>query len=286
MNKMRELSQFYTNKTVSIYCVQLVKQKLKDFINDDDVFLEPSAGQGVFVDSVNQVFPNNKIISFDIDPKREDIVKSNFLEENLDNYKDLISIGNPPFGRKAQLALDFYEKTMNHSKIVAFIVPMQFNKWGTQKQINKGFKLIYNELLNPNSFTFAGNDYPVRSIFQIWIRSDQLCDLSDLRITKVPPTNHVDFEFWQYNCTEQSMKYLNYEWDFAVIRQGYKDYNERFYNKSELNKSIQYMLFKAKDEIVLKRLLDIDFKELSMLNTSIPGFGKADLVSYYTARYG
>lgn len=46
------------------------------------------------------------------------------------------------------------------------------------------------------------------------------------------------------------------------------------------------MFIKAKDEIILERLLKIDFEKLSKKNTTIPGFGKADLVKEYKELYG
>lgn len=283
IKKMRELDQFYTDEKVADYCINILKDKVGHLIDDSDVFLEPSAGCGAFVDSVNKDFPDNKVLSYDIDPMRPDIERANFLETDLSEYSDLITIGNPPFGKRAKLALEFYEKTMEHSKFVAFIVPVQFNKWGTQRKINKDFKLIHNETLDPHSFIFDGKSYPVRSTFQIWTRLET--DYKDTRMVKAPPTSHKDFKMWQHNNTKQTLKYFDYDWDFAMVRQGYGDYTKILYNKDELNTRTQYMFLKAKDDEILNRLKNIDFEELSQLNTSTPGFGKADLVTYYTDRY-
>lgn len=283
MSNKNIYNQYYTLKEVSNHCVNILKTKLNKYIDETDIFLEPSAGNGSFIDTIKTNFPNNKILSYDIDPKRNDIRVADFLNVNLDKYRNLITVGNPPFGKKSKLALEFYNKSMRHSKIVAFIVPVQFNKWLTQRKIDSKFKLIYSELLDPESFVFGNRTYKVRSVYQIWTRDDFGFD--NLRMTKAPPLKHKDFECWQYNITPSSLKYFDYEWDFAVVRQGYKDYTELIFDKKELNKSVQYMFFKAKDKKTLNNLLNIDFKMLSYLNTSTPGFGKRDLITHYIEKY-
>ena len=282
IEKMRSLDQFYTQDDTATECIEILKDKVGHLITSDDVFLEPSAGKGAFIDAVNEVFLDNSVVSYDIDPKREDIIKDNFLEIEL-KKQDYITIGNPPFGKRSKLALAFFDKTMEHSKFVAFIVPIQFNKWLTQSKVNKDWKLIHNEPLESNSFTFNEKDYSVRSTFQIWTRLDT--EYENTRLTKAPATTHEDFMAWQHNNTEQSLKYFDYDWDFAVVRQGYGDYNEKHYDKDKMSRNKQFIFFKAKDQEVLERLKAIDFEELSMLNTSTPGFGKADLIKYYVDKY-
>ena len=65
-------------------------------------------------------------------------------------------------------------------------------------------------------------------------------------------------------------------------RQGYYDYSERIVREEDLNPRIQYMFFKADSAAVLKRLDSIDYAGLSLGNTTVPGFGKADIVREYS----
>lgn len=279
---MRSLDQFYTDKSVAEKCMIRLKELLGSNL-DKKLFIEPSAGTGSFINAINKVFPEREIVAYDIDPKMDDIIKLDYLKLDTSNYKNIITIGNPPFGKRSKLALDFINKSMEYSDVVAFILPVQFNKWGTQRKINDKFKLIENTLLDPESFIFNGNLYSVRSTFQVWTKIET--DHKDLRLKSAPPISHKDFKMWQYNNTPQALKYFDYDWDFAVPRQGYKDYNKRLYKKDELIKSTQYVFFKAKNKKVLNRLLKINFEELSILNTSTPGFGKADIVRYYKDKY-
>ena len=137
--------------------------------------------------------------------------------------------------------------------------------------------------LPDDSFLLMGEKYDVRCCFQIWTMND--VQLPDLRLTFKPSTKHPDFEMYQYNRTTQAEKFFDYEWDFAVVRQGYHDYTDLKFCKEECNKKQQWIFFKAKNKTVLERLKKIDFCKLSKKNTSTPGFGKADVVEEYSSLY-
>ena len=88
-----------------------------------------------------------------------------------------------------------------------------------------------------------------------------------------------------YNNTKQARKYFDYEWDFAVPRQGFYDYSLRIEKKEELSPRIQYMFFKGKTPEITERLKKIDYEKLALNNTTIKGFGKADVVKEYMNLY-
>ena len=132
-----------------------------------------------------------------------------------------------------------------------------------------------------DSFTLNGEEYSVRCCAQIWVKGDILNGKPDLRMTSAPPTSHHDFECWQYNATVEARKFFDYDWDFAVLRQGYGDYTRRITDKRDLNFKNQWIFFKAKNQEVLDILMNIDFDEMSRTNTSVRGFGKAQVVAEY-----
>lgn len=202
-----------------------------------------------------------------------------FNEEQL--KKQIVFIGNPPFGKKSKLAIDFLNTALSYSNIVGFILPIQFKKWSVQSKIKKDAKLIFEQNLPENAFEFNGKDYKVRCCFQIWILESFSHTLNDLRIKSKPKTYHEDFEMYQFNRTKEAEKYFDYNWDFAVPRQGYLDYTFKSYSKNECNFKYQWIFFKAKNDTVLERLKNIDFVKLSKKNTGIPGFGKADVIEEY-----
>lgn len=292
MNKQKFLDQFYTSDIVANKCTATVKNILGRYMDlEKTQFLEPSAGAGAFIRALEklgfEVRNSEKVISLDIDPQYENVLEMDFFEFDAKslklNKRDLVvTIGNPPFGRRSKLAIDFFNHAAQISDTIAFVVPLQFQKWSVQSNLNKDFKLIYDKELPNNSFVFEGKEYNVGCCFQIWTRLDTRH--RDLRMRKAPSTKHKDFEMFQYNNTIQAIKFFDkdiYEWDFAVPRQGYYDYERRETKPENMERNIQWIFFKANNKDILKRLIKLDFKKLSRKNTTVPGFGKADVVKEY-----
>jgi predicted RNA methylase len=291
-NINKKLGQFYTKPEVAKKCYDLVVSFLQN-INKIQ-FIEPSAGTGSFFNLLpNKYIQYNKNkyktrLGFDIDPKEKQIEKKDFLNDYL-NVNILLPkirvviIGNPPFGNRSSLAIKFFNKAIRYGDTVAFIVPLQFKKWSVQSKLNKEFKLIKELLLDKNSFTFNNKDYGVRCVFQIWTKLDTQC--KNLRILTKPQIQHKDFEMWQYNNTKKTLKYFDYTWDFAVVRQGYYDYTKLITNKTKLNPKRQWIFFKASSNVILQRLKNLNFTQLSKNNTTVPGFGKADVIKEYVKLY-
>ena len=61
-------------------------------------------------------------------PEDERIIEQDFLEYT-NSSTNLITIGNPPFGSRSKLAIDFFNKAATMSNVIAFIVPVSFMKW-------------------------------------------------------------------------------------------------------------------------------------------------------------
>lgn len=162
------LDQFFTNKEVaiSLYSKTIdIISKYEENI-DDFFWIEPSVGDGVFYD----LFPPNKRIGVDIAPQKKEFIKSDFLEYSLPDCRSIV-MGNPPFGHRGVMALEF----INHSQkadYVCFILPMFFNSKGkgSVKYRVKGFNLIYSENLPSNTFySYTTKKVKeVKCVFQIW----------------------------------------------------------------------------------------------------------------------
>ena len=136
------IDQFYTNTDVSSKCIEYLYDTLEIGIND--LFIEPSAGDGSFSD----YFIENKIKidTYDIEPKKDYIKKVNFLELDTNKYKSyghkIHSIGNPPFGRQSSLAKKFIKKCSEFSDSISFILPKSFRKESYQLAFPLNFHLI------------------------------------------------------------------------------------------------------------------------------------------------
>lgn len=288
-NNNRELDKFYTKLEIAEKCLENYINVLeKDNINyKSSVFLEPSAGNGSFLKALES--ENLNYVAGDIEPDNNNfnIQKINFIEENVDTgtIGNILVIGNPPFGKRSKLAIEFIKKSLEYSDYVGFILPIQFLKYLTQKQLPENLKLIYSEILEPEAFTINDKNVSIRCVFQVWTKNENT-NFEDLRILVAPPTKHLDFETFTYNCTKGTLWMFDIDWDFAVLRQGWDKFEPILYkDKDTLNKKKQYMFFKAKNKKTLNNLLNIDFNKLGELNTSVKGFGKADLITEYNNLY-
>lgn len=272
--------KFYTKTEIAERCYTSLKSLLKDRTY---LFLEPSAGSGNILDVLKA--NNESFYACDILPESKDIETKDFLNDELSLTGNVIAFGNPPFGKKGKTAIEFINKAFEYSQVVAFILPLQFRKYSVQSHIREDACLIYDEELPENSFTDNGKDYSLRCCFQVWCLSDTFVkEYKNLR-TQKPTIFHSDFTMYQYNNSQDALKYFDYEWDFCVPRQGFVDYTQKYYSKKELSTKQQYIFFKASSKSVLDRLLKLDFQRLSKKNTLIPGFGKADVIEEYNKLY-
>lgn len=268
----KALDQFYTKP-------ELAKQCIEDFakifdLSLFDLIIEPSAGSGSFY----SYLPQSSRVGLDIDPKHPEVILQNFLEFNPGGYKRILTIGNPPFGHKSELAMKFFQKASLFSEVIAFIVPIQWKKWHQQKKISKEWSLVSTIDFPFKSFLFEGREYGIRCCFQIWEKNS---NKKNLRIEHRPAIRHKDFKMYLYNRTEFASKYYHEDWDFAVPRQGYVDYTRKEFNKENCERTVHWMFFKGRTEEITDILLSLDFSELALRNTSRPGFGKADVISFY-----
>ena len=278
--------KFYTKSSVAEQCYNLLGEKLGDL--SEYTFLEPSAGDGKFLPYLKN------FEAYDILPEGENIIQQDFLTWEP-NKLDYITIGNPPFGKRSKLAVGFFNKCATCSKVIAFILPVSFMKYGVQKQLDKDFKLISSFLLDENSFTADGEDFSVRCVFQIWVKAESEFDnFEDLRKKESSPITHEDFQIWQYNATPESLNVINKDWEIAFFRQGYHNYNECFtsdmkeeiYKRMTGEKKQQFFFIKPTNEAVKNKILSLDMNLLAARNTATPGFGKADFVEFYTENIG
>ncbi len=153
------LDKFYTSREVAKKCVECLNLNLYDLI------IEPSAGDGAFVDAIAP----HRVLAVDIDPGRKDIVRQDFftVSTQIRSSKVLV-VGNPPFGKQNNLALRFMEHAAFLADTIAFILPQSFMKDSVQNRVPKSLHLSYVMPLEPNSFFFKGLPYNVPAVFQVW----------------------------------------------------------------------------------------------------------------------
>lgn len=166
---IKEKDQYYTKPDIALECIKKFKKILLDLnINDKGyVYIEPSAGNGSFF----KLLPKNKI-GIDIDPKMKGLIKKDYLKWEPKKGKYFV-IGNPPFGLRGHLALQFINHSHKFADVVGFILPQLFNSdgKGAPKKRVLGYKLAYSEVIPPNSFVYPnGEEIKIHTIFQVWTK--------------------------------------------------------------------------------------------------------------------
>ena len=171
--KRKTIDKFYTSPHIVNECLNLIKQKIN--IQETDLCIEPSAGNGSFINGIKLLFKNHKF--YDLEPENDEIIKQDYLEYDyntiIKNPNSKIHIvGNPPFGRQSSLAIKFIKKSCEYCDSISFILPKSFKKDSLQKHYPLNFHLIYEYDLPENSFLVDKKQYDVPCVFQIWIKKD------------------------------------------------------------------------------------------------------------------
>jgi hypothetical protein len=165
-----EKDKFYTKSSSVEKCKELVSRYVI-IDKEKDLIIEPSAGNGAFVNMIKELADNYEF--YDIEPDHPDVLEMNYLEFDYSdvvnkNYNKIHIIGNPPFGRQSTFAIKFIKKSCEFCDTLSFILPKSFKKEGMKKHFPLNFHLVCEEDLPKNSFTVNGLEHDVPTCFQIW----------------------------------------------------------------------------------------------------------------------
>jgi hypothetical protein len=187
------LDKFYTKPVIVDICIEKIKE-LYNFSNYD-LIIEPSAGCGNFYEKI----PSNNKIGIDIEPEGNKIIKKDFLtyKPNLNNYKNIMILGNPPFGKVSSLAVKFFNHSSEFANLIAFILPRTFRKVSIQNKLNKKFHLMYDEDIPINPCSFEP-PMMVKCCFQIWERKEKERCIINF------DTKHKDWNFLSYGPKDKN----------------------------------------------------------------------------------
>jgi predicted RNA methylase len=166
-----ELDQYNTLPKVAEYCWNSFREVLKkegETLRNYKI-IEPSAGSGAFFD----LLPKNRRIGIDVDKFKSEYTQQDYLtwEPNFTDERPVVAIGNPPFGYRGWLALEFLNKSAEFCDYVGFILPMSFQSdgKGSPKHRVKGMTLIHSEHLSGEVFVKPnGETIKVNTLWQIW----------------------------------------------------------------------------------------------------------------------
>ena len=289
-NISRDLDKFYTHPEISKRFVENIKSHVS--FDDMDIILEPSAGCG----NISKCLPEDAV-SIDLVPEGDGIIQQDFFdyfpvglepydEENLfhKNYKKILTIGNPPFGRGYlnPLAVKFFNHAAKFSEYIAFIVPLKWtSSWKLHRQLNENFSCVYSEHLPKDSFLLDGKPYHVKCCQQLWKRGNHE---PNLRILDRPKTVHEDFDLFltcdnvkkRVSVRKQIKK--NEYWDFGLKYWGKIGVCEL--NEIEENTTTHFLI-KAHQPFVRKIFENIEWKKYTHNMGAENIGGKSNLIRAY-----
>ena len=157
--------QFFTPKDVAQDCWEIFNNKV-DINIKEYTFIEPSAGDGSFL----RILPKGSI-GLDIEPQSTGIKTQDYLTwEPSNKSKKYIVFGNPPFGLRGHLALNFINHSHSFADYVCFILPQLFESdgKGSPRKRVKGYNLIYSKVLSAMFYNPENQQVKVNGVFQIW----------------------------------------------------------------------------------------------------------------------
>ena len=160
----KERDKFYTKPEAAESFISDIKSIID--LSHYDSIIEPSAGNGRLVDAIPE-----ECIALDLYPEREDITQMDFFDYSFPVGKNIL-IANPPFGNRSRMAIDFFNKAAESCEVICMIIPVTWEKYSIQRQLNEDWHLVFNDRLPEKSFTLGGKPYRVRCTKQVWVRSD------------------------------------------------------------------------------------------------------------------
>lgn len=178
VNVSNQFDEYFTKPDIAQQLLTITKEVISTY---DDIhrffWIEPSVGDGCFFD----LLPKDNKIGLDINPRQSAVISCDYLQfdfsqkSNQLKNKPIIVIGNPPFGHRGVLALEFI-KHSQQADYVAFILPMFFKSLGkgSIRYRVQDFNLLYEQDLPQNSFYTKDNksgvakNKDIKCCFQVW----------------------------------------------------------------------------------------------------------------------
>lgn len=276
VEKVRQagFDKFYTLPNISEKCINIVGTYYK--WSEWDLVIEPSAGNGSFLLQI----PTEKKIGIDIMPEHDTIIKQDFFTYNpTSNIKNIIVIGNPPFGRVSSLAIKFFNHSSKWANVIAFIVPRTFRRISVHNKLNINFHLVYDEDIPilPCSFT---PHMMVKCCFQIWEKKEQIRNIINL------PLKHNDWIFLKFGIKdEKGQPTPPNDADFAIRAYGGKCGEIVQTNLNMLRpKSWHWIKSNINTIVLMDRFKSLDFT-LSINTARQNSIGRGELVKLYSLKY-
>lgn len=247
MSSKIENDKYYTPIEIAKKCID----KTYEIIGKDRIteIIEPSAGNGSFSNQIDNC------IAYDIAPEFKGIIQQDFLQLELPYKSGRLIIGNPPFGSRNNMSLQFFKKSVELAQYIAFIQPIS--------QFNNNQQMYHYDLIKSidlGKVLFSDNK-EVHCCFNIWKRPNN-------NSLNKPPSKKIEgIELKEIRKSRRQFLPEDWTYDLGICTWGsvgkeieYQgQYNQELYIKIT-NDSIRHE--------VLKLLREVNWNELYPMTKS------------------
>lgn len=261
----KQKDQFFTPKETAIQCYNIFCNEIQKYNDDikDFIFIEPSAGDNSFTN----ILPQNTI-SMDIEPLHKNIIKQDFLQWTPIKKNKYIVFGNPPFGLRGHMALQFINHSYNFAEYVCFILPQLFESdgKGSPRKRVQGYNLIFSIKLQSNFYEPDKTEIKINTIFQIWSKNHVNLNykISDIKNDNIKIYSMSD---GGNSSSTRNIKMIG-KCDIYVPSTCFGKENMKWYNDfNDLPNKRGYGIV-LKDKKKLKKKLKINLCDIAFLSTN------------------
>jgi predicted RNA methylase len=260
--------KFYTKQEIVRKMIELIKKNI-NIDKKKDLIIEPSAGNGMFIDYIKTISNNN--IFIDIKPEHKDIIKQDYIKYDYNDiikkYNKIHIIGNPPFGRQSSLAIKFIKKSCEFCDTISFILPKSFKKNSLKSKIPLNFHLVLEKDLPKNSFIINDEEHDVPCIIQIWVKKNK-------KRRDIKKINPIFFKFVKKDeMPDISIRRVGYYTGYVDINIKNKNINSHYFIK--INDNI--------DKKIIDKLKKIKYKYNNTVGSR--SISKNELISKFNRVY-
>lgn len=264
------LDQFYTLESDVDMCIAVLEESYD--LSKFDKIVDPSAGEGAF---------SNKLLSYgvialDLDPKGKEITQQDFLEYSP-TFKNALTVGNPPFGRRGSLAKKFIKKASSFSNVIAFILPSIFMKPSFTNNLPPYLHLV-KTVKGIDTFKLPdGKSHKVNCCFQVWEKQ------SIKRDKVIEPSTHKDFTIAHAHLSrtsEEILVELKTNNDFCIGQ-----VTGKLANIEDISRGSQYFIKDNTEDNSVRSVFEMEkLTQPHAYNMGAVSFSRADIVAIYTIR--
>lgn len=176
-NMKNKIEIFFPKDEIIIKCLDLIKDHIKESIEDFQLILDPSSGNGLFIKKVleqlNKKGNSPLLLSVNLESKEVNTRKSNFFKISAHSNLPLkiVFISKIPFGTQGSTAQKIIEHCCSRvfptkiGSLICFILPKGFLKPSMQTCFASDWHLISNTELPLNGYLYEDKEFKIPTIY-------------------------------------------------------------------------------------------------------------------------